>query len=69
MDHVVRMVHRLTGLPLAEVLMSATGTPARIMGIADRKGSLLEGYDADVVIFGEGVEISHVIVGGKLLQS
>lgn len=65
MDHVVRTVRRLSGLPLAEVVKSATETPARIMGVADRKGSLLEGYDADVVIFDEDVNISHVIVGGK----
>lgn len=69
MDLAVRNVHRLTGLPLAEVVRSATEVPARIMGISDRKGALVEGYDADVVIFDKDVNVSCVIVGGRLLQS
>lgn len=68
MDFVVRTVWRLTSLPLAQVVKSATGTPARIMGVADRKGSLREGFDADIVIFDNDVNISQVIVGGKLLR-
>ncbi len=67
MDLVVRTVWRLTGLPLAEIVKSATETPARIMGIAGSKGSLREGYDADIVIFDNDVNVSEVIVGGKLI--
>ena len=66
MDFVVRTVWRLTSLPLAQVVQSATGTPARIMGVAGRKGSLREGFDADIVIFDNDVNVSQVIVGGKL---
>lgn len=67
MDLVVRTVWRLTGLPLAEIVKSATETPARIMGIAGSKGSLREGFDADIVIFDNDVNVSEVIVGGKLI--
>ena len=66
MDLVVRTVWRLTGLPLAEIVKSATETPARIMGVDGSKGSLREGFDADIVIFDNDVNISEVIVGGKL---
>ena len=69
MDLAVRTVHRLTGLPLAEVVRSATETPARIMGISGRKGSLRRGYDADIFIFDKDVNVSHVMVGGKMFQS
>ena len=68
MDFVVRTVWRLTGLPLAEIVKSATETPARIMGVADRKGSLRDGFDADIVIFDNEVNISQVIVGGKRFE-
>lgn len=68
MDMVVRTVHRLTGLPLEQVVRSATETPARIMGLADRKGSLKEGFDADVVIFDDEVNMSEVIIGGRRMQ-
>lgn len=67
MDLVVRTVWRLTGLPLAQIVKSATETPARIMGIAGTKGSLKEGFDADIVIFDNNVNVSEVIVGGKLI--
>lgn len=66
MDLVVRTVWRLTGLPLAQIVKSATETPARIMGVDGSKGSLREGFDADIVIFDNDVNISEVIVGGKL---
>ena len=66
MDLVVRTVWRLTGLPLAQIVKSATETPARIMGVDGSKGSLREGFDADIVIFDNDVNVSEVIVGGKL---
>ena len=69
MDQVVRTVWKLTGLPLAEVVKSATETPARIMGLNDRKGSLQEGYDADIVVFDKDIDIRHVLVAGKLLDT
>lgn len=68
MDYIVRTVRDLTGLPLEKVVQSATQTPARIMGVGDRKGLIKEGYDADVLIFDENVELSHVFVKGKLYQ-
>ena len=67
MDLVVRTVWRLTGLPLAQIVKSATETPARIMGVDGSKGSLREGFDADIVIFDNDVNVSEVIVGGKLI--
>ena len=67
MDLVVRTVWRLTGLPLAQIVKSATETPAGIMGVAGSKGSLREGFDADIVIFDNDVNVSEVIVGGKLI--
>jgi imidazolonepropionase-like amidohydrolase len=39
------------GLPPGEALRSVTINPARIMGVADRLGSLEPGKDADIVIW------------------
>ena len=41
----------LLGLPLHEVLAKATSVPAGLLGLADRLGSLREGYLADIAIF------------------
>lgn len=69
MDRVVRTVHSLTGLPLAEVVLSATETPARIMGLDATKGSIEEGKDADIVIFDDDVNILHTIIGGRVFYT
>ena len=39
------------GLPMEEGWRAITITPAQVIGIADRVGSLEVGKDADVVIF------------------
>jgi N-acetylglucosamine-6-phosphate deacetylase len=41
------------GIPLIEAIRMVTLTPARIVGVADRKGSLETGKDADVVIWND----------------
>ena len=41
----------LLGLPLSEVLAKTTTTPAALLGLSDRIGSLQEGFLADVAIF------------------
>ena len=37
------------------------------MGISDRKGSLRRGYDADIVVFDENVDVLYTIVGGQIV--
>lgn len=69
MDRVVRTVQRLTERPLEEIIISVTETPARIMGCADSKGTIEVGKDADIVIFDEGVNICHTIIGGEVFYS
>ena len=41
----------LLGLPLSEVLAKTTTTPAALLGLSDRVGSLREGFLADVAVF------------------
>ncbi|HYL82043.1 MAG TPA: amidohydrolase/deacetylase family metallohydrolase [Candidatus Acidoferrum sp.] len=41
----------LLGLPLSDVLAKTTTTPAALLGLSDRVGSLREGYLADVAVF------------------
>jgi N-acetylglucosamine-6-phosphate deacetylase len=48
--------------------MAAT-TPARIMGVDSRKGSLDPGKDADIVIFDDDVNVSATMIKGKIIYS
>jgi N-acetylglucosamine-6-phosphate deacetylase len=65
-DRLVRTMVELAGVPLAEAVRMLTHTPARVMGIADRKGSLEPGKDADLVAFDQGIRIGLVVVQGEI---
>ncbi|MGZ3820765.1 MAG: amidohydrolase family protein, partial [Mucilaginibacter sp.] len=58
---------KLAEVPLIEAVQMASETPARIMGISNKKGSLEIGKDADVVIFDENINIDTTIINGKIV--
>ncbi len=66
-DRLVRNMVTLAGVPLIEAIRMASETPARIMKIADNKGSLKVGKDADMVIFDENIQIDTTIINGKIV--
>ncbi len=67
MDQAVRNVRRFTGRPLSECIQMATLTPARSIGVADRKGSLERGKDADVVILDQDLNVASTMVMGEVV--
>ncbi|HEX7150129.1 MAG TPA: N-acetylglucosamine-6-phosphate deacetylase [Thermoanaerobaculia bacterium] len=69
MSRAVQNMVELAGVPLDCVLPLATEVPARVLGVADRKGKLEVGYDADVVVLTERFEVEHVWVRGRKLAS
>ncbi len=69
MDLCVRNMVTLGGLTVAEAVKTATINPARVIGAEDRKGSLVPGKDADIVIFDENIDIYSTIVAGKVQYS
>jgi len=68
-DKLVRNMVRLAGVPLADAVKMASLSPARALGLEHRKGRLGAGYDADIVIFDEDIQINKVLVGGVTIQS
>ncbi len=52
------------GLPLEQALCYLTSNPARVMGKAGVKGELVQGADADLVIFDENLDIQDVFAKG-----
>ncbi|WP_163099157.1 N-acetylglucosamine-6-phosphate deacetylase [Peribacillus alkalitolerans] len=63
----IRMVHSVTDLPLEDVIKLATVNPAKQIGIFDRKGSIAQGKDADLVVLNEQLEIVMTICRGKIV--
>ena len=64
-DRLVRTMINLAGVPLYEAVKMASATPARHLGVFDRKGSIEAGKDADLLIFDENVNVKSVYVEGK----
>ena len=66
-DRLVWNMMNLANVSVTDAVKMMSYTPARIMNVADRKGSLVTGKDADIVIFDEDVNIKTTIVKGKLV--
>ncbi|HEX7709278.1 MAG TPA: N-acetylglucosamine-6-phosphate deacetylase [Thermoanaerobaculia bacterium] len=64
MDAAVRNMIELAGLPFEAVIPMATSVPARLAGVAGRKGVLAEGYDADLVLLDERAQVQRVWARG-----
>jgi N-acetylglucosamine-6-phosphate deacetylase len=39
------------------------------MGVADKKGAIEVGYDADIVIFDDAINIQSTIVNGQIVYN
>ncbi len=65
-DRLVRNMVNMADVPLCDAVTMAALTPARIMGF-DSKGKLEAGYDADIILFDEDINVSCTIVGGKIV--
>lgn len=66
-DRLVRTLINTADIPLLEAVKMATATPARILGIGDKKGSLAAGKDADIVVFDSNIAVQMTLVGGKVV--
>ncbi|HLU89304.1 MAG TPA: N-acetylglucosamine-6-phosphate deacetylase [Cyclobacteriaceae bacterium] len=68
-DRLVRTVRELAEVPITDAVRMMTITPANIMGVSDRKGSLVPGKDADILIFDEDIQIDKTIIKGKIIYN
>ncbi|TLV00676.1 N-acetylglucosamine-6-phosphate deacetylase [Dyadobacter luticola] len=66
-DRLVRTMVQIADVSLLDAVRMGSTTPARIMGVDDRKGSLAAGKDADIVIFDQNINIQRTIVAGKTI--
>ena len=67
MDRLIRTMVQKADIPLADAVRMVSETPARIMGVYDRKGSLQKGKDADIIVMDEDLKIRVVWAMGKLV--
>jgi N-acetylglucosamine-6-phosphate deacetylase len=61
----VRIMHQTVQVPLADAVRMATRTPASLLGLDDRYGSITRGCAADFVQFDTDFRIHGLWVGGR----
>lgn len=66
-DRLVRTMVQIAGCSMPDAIRMITENPAKVMGISDKKGSLVAGMDADVVIFDKNINIKNTIIGGRIV--
>ena len=64
MDELVRTMVMKAGISLQDAVRMASETPARLIGIADKKGTLQHGKDADIVVMDRNLNVRCVWKNG-----
>ena len=65
MDTLIRTCIQKANIPMEDVFRMASETPAKIMGVFDRKGSIEEGKDADIIVFDKDINLTYVMQMGN----
>ncbi len=63
----VRNMYKEIGVPLYSAVRMATLTPAEVLGVDNQKGKIEKGYDADLVIFDDDLNIKSVTTNGNVI--
>jgi N-acetylglucosamine-6-phosphate deacetylase len=66
MDQAIRNVIEFTGCSVAEALTMATKTPAAVLNLAQYKGQLCPGFDADITLLDHDLHVVGTIVRGTI---
>ena len=67
-DAALKNLLAFTGKPLEELIPLLTENPAKLIGVFDRKGSIADGKDADLVVLDEENTVVDVFVRGEVTR-
>ena len=62
-DRLIRFIHKDCGFDICEAVKMMTIVPAELLGI--NKGKIAPGYDADLVVFDNNVNVEAIFVNGN----
>ncbi len=65
LNQMIPILTEKVGIPLPEAVRMASLTPARVIGVEDRKGSLEAGKDADIAVFDDDFMAWRTMIGGQ----
>lgn len=64
-DRLVRVMVQQAGISLQDSVRMLTLTPANIIGLGHKKGSIAVGKDADLICFDQNINIKGTLFGGR----
>lgn len=67
LNKAVLNMSRNSDLKIYEVVAMATLNPAKVINMDNKKGSLELGYDADIAIFNDDIDVFSTIIDGKIV--
>lgn len=68
-DRLVRTVMNLADVSLVDAVKMMTITPAKIIGVQNKKGSIVSGKDADILILDKNININMTMVEGNIVYN
>ncbi len=68
MDKLVQVMVFRANIPVADAIRMASETPANIIGVGDRKGTLQRGKDADILILDKKLNVRCVFSQGNMVE-
>jgi N-acetylglucosamine-6-phosphate deacetylase len=69
MDRLIQTMTFQAEVPLFDTIRMISETPAKIMGVYDRKGSLERGKDADILLLDKNLDVRAVWAMGKMVKN
>ena len=67
MDRLIRTLVQKAEIPLDDAIRMVSETPAKIMNVYDRKGSLQKGKDADMLLLDDDLNVQAVCAMGQFV--
>lgn len=65
----VRNLYKSADIPLIDAVKMASLTPLRVIGYDNVKGKIQIGYDEDIILFNDNIDIKYVCVKGKIIKN
>src|SRR5262245_15451958 len=66
-DRALQNIMHWTGIPLEEAIYMTSRNPAESIGVAQTKGSIQPGYDADMILLNDDLEVHATLCDGQLV--
>ncbi|WP_099353041.1 N-acetylglucosamine-6-phosphate deacetylase [Fredinandcohnia onubensis] len=67
LDKAVQFIIQNSRIPIEEAVQMASFNPAIVCGVSDRKGRIAVGYDADLVILTNDLEVKATMIDGNFV--